>query len=139
MSRTRALMTETETAYIARDVDATENQRYQAIARVRDRIDALERDIETLKAHHPSLLKEIRAVACPDSQSMTDQQPVAICDTEHDRFRGNQEADRTDSEIDVQRAITAIEMAQARGDRTDVEEALDRALETLRNVSSDPT
>jgi hypothetical protein len=139
MSRTRALMTETETAYIARDVDATENQRYQAIARVRDRIDALERDIETLKAHHPSLLKEIRAVACPDSQPMTDQQPVAIGDTEHDRFRGNQRADCTDSEIDVQRAITAIEMAQARGDRTDVEEALDRALETLRNVSSDPT
>lgn len=65
MARTRALLTETEAAYIAREADATENQRYQAITRVRDRLDALERDIETLEAHHPGLLAEIQDVVCP--------------------------------------------------------------------------
>lgn len=56
MARTRALMPETEAEYIARNADATENQRYQAIARVWDRLEALERDIETLETHHPGLL-----------------------------------------------------------------------------------
>lgn len=140
MARTRALMTDTEAEYIAWNADATENQRYQAIARVRDRLDALERDIETLEAHHPGLLAEIREVVCPHSTSLPASARIARLVTENERLSEElTAADTTDRDVNVQGAINAIETAQARGDRTDVEEAMNRALETLRKVTSDPT
>ena len=64
MARTRALMTDTEREYIARDVEVSENKRYQAIARVRDRFEKLEQDVEALEEHHPGLLEELREVVC---------------------------------------------------------------------------
>lgn len=66
MARTRALMTDTERDYIAWDVTVTENKRYQAIARVRDRLDELENDVLILEKHHPGLLEEIREVVCDE-------------------------------------------------------------------------
>lgn len=66
MGRTRALMTETDREYIAGEDDVDENKRYQAISRVRDRVDELGTDIELLKEHHPGLLEEVRDVVCED-------------------------------------------------------------------------
>lgn len=66
MARTRALMTDTERQYIARDVDVTDSKRYQAISRVRDRFEELEQDVETLEEHHPDLLEELREVVCEE-------------------------------------------------------------------------
>lgn len=66
MARTRALMTETERQYIAEEVDIEENKKYQAIARVRDRLDSLEEDINILEEHHPELLSEVQNLVCKD-------------------------------------------------------------------------
>ena len=66
MARTRALMTETDRRYIAHEADVGENKRYQAIARVRDRLDGLESDVNVLEEHHPELLEEVREVVCDD-------------------------------------------------------------------------
>lgn len=66
MARTRALMTETERQYIAEEVDIEENKKYQAIARVRDRLDCLEEDIAVLQEHHPELLSEIQYLVCEE-------------------------------------------------------------------------
>lgn len=66
MARTRALMTETERQYISEEVDIEENKRYQAIARVRDRLDSLEEDVNVLEEHHPELLSEIQNIVCKD-------------------------------------------------------------------------
>ena len=67
MGRTRALMTPTEREYIADEGDVDENKRYQAVSRVRDRIEELERDVELLEEHHPKLLEEVRGVVCDGS------------------------------------------------------------------------
>lgn len=67
MGRSRALLTETDREYISGDddaIDADSNKRYQAVSRVRDRLDELERDVAVLEDHHPELLEEIRAVVC---------------------------------------------------------------------------
>jgi len=66
MGRTRALLTETDREYISREVEVDDSQRYQAVSRVRDRLDELDTDIEILKDHHPELLEEIRAVVCEE-------------------------------------------------------------------------
>lgn len=66
MARTRALMTDTERQYIGREVEVSENKRYQAIARVRDRLERLEQDVDTLKESHPELFNEVREVVCDE-------------------------------------------------------------------------
>lgn len=66
MGRTRALMTSTDREYIAGGEDVAENKRYQAVSRVRDRIDELSEDVEVLEEHHPELLEEVRDVVCED-------------------------------------------------------------------------
>lgn len=68
MGRSRALLTETDRERIASDptTDEEENYRYQAISRVRDRLDELDEDITVLQEHHPELLGEIRGVVCDD-------------------------------------------------------------------------
>lgn len=65
MGRSRALLTETDREQIAGDVDE-ENKRYQAVSRVRDRLDGLEQDVEILEEHHPELLSEVRQRVCDD-------------------------------------------------------------------------
>lgn len=66
MGRTRALLTETDREYIADGEDVDENKRYQAVSRVRDRLDELRTDIETLEEHHPDLLEEVQEIVCGD-------------------------------------------------------------------------
>ncbi|WP_458190819.1 hypothetical protein [Haladaptatus sp. NG-WS-4] len=67
MARTRALMTETERKYITREEDVSDSKRYQAIARVRDRLEVLEQDVDALAEHHPKLLGELRDVVCKEN------------------------------------------------------------------------
>lgn len=65
MAKTRALMTETERERIAGEVDVEAVKRYQAVSRVRSRIDdELRKDVKILRNHHPELLDELREVVC---------------------------------------------------------------------------
>ena len=65
MSKTRALLTETEREQIAGEHG--DQRRYQATSRVRRRIDEeLSKDIEVLEEHHPELLEELRDVTCEE-------------------------------------------------------------------------
>ena len=61
----RALTTDRDRRQIAKAGDATDSERYQAVSRVRRRIDEnLAEDVELLKEHHPELLSELREVVC---------------------------------------------------------------------------
>lgn len=62
----RAIMTTEDRKRIAREKDTTEAKRYQAISRVRKRVEELETDVEVLEEHHPELLEELRGVVCED-------------------------------------------------------------------------
>ncbi|WP_324757048.1 hypothetical protein [Haloarcula montana] len=67
MARTRALLTKTDREQISKEGEVDENKRYQAISRVRNRIqDELPQDVELLEEHHPELLDEIRAIVCDE-------------------------------------------------------------------------
>jgi len=68
MGRTRALLTKTDRQQIANEEEFSENKRYQAISRVRNRIqDELPEDVEVLREHHPELYEELRDVVCDES------------------------------------------------------------------------
>lgn len=68
MARTRALMTKAERDQIANKDETDENRRYQAISRVRSRIqEELSQDVEILEQHHPELFEELRDVVCDES------------------------------------------------------------------------
>lgn len=65
MGRYRAIMTDTDREYIQNPGNVAENKRYQAISRVRNRINQeLTEDVEILEEHHPELLEELRHVVC---------------------------------------------------------------------------
>jgi hypothetical protein len=70
MAKTRALMTDTERERIAGVEDVEDIKKYQAISRVRRRIeDELTEDIEILEEHHKGLLDELREVVCEEHAS----------------------------------------------------------------------
>lgn len=63
MAKSRALLTETEREQIGGDHGDT--RKYQAVSRVRSRIeDELATDVEILRENHPQLYKELRDVVC---------------------------------------------------------------------------
>ncbi|ADD05668.2 uncharacterized protein Nmag_2099 [Natrialba magadii ATCC 43099] len=66
MSKYRAIMTTTDRERITGEVTVSDEKRYQAIHRVRSRIDELETDVDVLAEHHPELLKELRDVVCDE-------------------------------------------------------------------------
>ena len=67
MAKTRALMTQTERDRIAGVEDVEDIKRYQAITRVRRRIeDELTEDIRILEENHEGLLDELREVVCEE-------------------------------------------------------------------------
>ena len=67
MGRYRGLLTDTDRRYIAREGDVTDSQHYQAISRVRNRIqEETPNDVEVLEEHHPGLLAELREIVCED-------------------------------------------------------------------------
>ena len=59
-------MTTTDRERITGEADVSDEKRYQAIHRVRSRIEELETDVEVLSEHHPELLKELREVVCDE-------------------------------------------------------------------------
>lgn len=61
----RALMTKRERELIESDREDESDLRYQAISRVRRKIeDELTTDVEILRENHPDLYAELRAVVC---------------------------------------------------------------------------
>jgi len=65
MARRRALLTDSERELIADDDPDEPNRRYQAISRVRNKIDdELPKDVKLLQEHHPQLFKELKEVVC---------------------------------------------------------------------------
>jgi hypothetical protein len=70
MARRRALLTDRERELIQGKEEVDENYRYQAISRVRNKVqDELPTDVEILKEHHPTLLNELREVVCEDNDN----------------------------------------------------------------------
>jgi len=65
MAKSRGLITDTERERISGEADVEDSKRYQAVSRVRRRIqEELPADIELLKEHHPELLEELQEVVC---------------------------------------------------------------------------
>lgn len=68
MAKSRGLITDTEQNRIAGEGDVEDSKRYQAVSRVRRRInEQLPDEIELLEEHHPELLEELRDVVCEDA------------------------------------------------------------------------
>jgi acyl-CoA hydrolase len=68
MTRSRGLITFTERERIAGKDGVEDSKRYQAISRVRRRInEELAEEVDLLIEHHPELLEELREVVCEDS------------------------------------------------------------------------
>jgi hypothetical protein len=66
MARSRALITDTEREQIAGEHG--DRRKYQAVSRVRARIDEeLAIDVDVLRKHHPDLLEELQGVVCDDA------------------------------------------------------------------------
>ncbi|WP_254769501.1 hypothetical protein [Salinilacihabitans rarus] len=59
-------MTTTDRERITGEVTVSDEKRYQAIHRVRSRIEELETDVDVLAEHHPELLEELRNVVCDE-------------------------------------------------------------------------
>lgn len=65
MARSRGLITFTERERIAGDEDVEDAKKYQAVSRVRRRInEELAEEVELLEEHNPDLLDELREVVC---------------------------------------------------------------------------
>lgn len=64
VSQYRAVMTTTDRERIAGETEIEDSKRYQAISRVRSRIEELETDVKILDEHHPELLQELREAVC---------------------------------------------------------------------------
>lgn len=63
----RALMTKRERELIEGEEDVEEDLRYQAVSRVRRKIeDELTTDVEVLRENHPQLYQELRDTVCDE-------------------------------------------------------------------------
>jgi hypothetical protein len=62
----RAIMTTTDRERISGEAEVSDQKRYQAIHRVRSRIEELETDTEVLSEHYPELLEELKETVCDD-------------------------------------------------------------------------
>ena len=61
----RALLTDRERELIEGEEDSNDDLRYQAVSRVRRKIeDELTTDLELLREHHPQLYEELREIVC---------------------------------------------------------------------------
>lgn len=68
MGRYRALMTDTDRGHISGASNPTQDQKDQAIYRVRQRIrKELSKDIEILAEERPDVLEELREEVCEDT------------------------------------------------------------------------
>lgn len=67
MGKYSAVMTPTDRERITGEADVPNEKKYQAIHRVRSRIEELEQDAKILKTHHPELYEELHSAVCEDS------------------------------------------------------------------------
>jgi len=61
-----AIMTDKDRERISGKSNDPDSKKYESTSRVRKRIEALERDVEVLKEHHPQLYGELRDVVCEE-------------------------------------------------------------------------
>ena len=67
MTRSRGLITFTERERIAGRDSVEDSKRYQAISRVRRRInEEVVEEVDLLREHHPDLLEELQEVVCDE-------------------------------------------------------------------------
>lgn len=67
MTRSRGLITFTERERIADKDSVEDSKRYQAISRVRRRInEEVVEEVDLLREHHPDLLEELQEVVCDE-------------------------------------------------------------------------
>jgi len=59
-----AIMTKNDRERISGEADVPNSKRYEAVSRVRQRIEQLEHDAELLKEHHPELYEELQESVC---------------------------------------------------------------------------
>jgi len=64
MDQYRAILTTTDRQRISGEADVPNSKRYEAVSRVRQRIEQLEHDAELLKEHHPELYEELQESVC---------------------------------------------------------------------------
>jgi len=60
-------MTETEREYLLNKGETEESRYYQAVSRIRSRVDdELAQDVAILRENHPRLYEELREVVCDE-------------------------------------------------------------------------
>lgn len=62
----RAILTDREKEILRGDADVADSYYYRVITRVRDKIEAIEDDLQILDEHHDTLGDELRGVVCKD-------------------------------------------------------------------------
>ncbi|MFD1512473.1 hypothetical protein [Halomarina rubra] len=60
----RGILTEREREILSGDADVSDNYRYRVVSRVRNKIEALESDLELLDDVHSGLADELRDAVC---------------------------------------------------------------------------
>lgn len=68
MAEYRAILTTTDRERITGESDAPDSKRYEAVSRIRNRIEELETDVEILAEHRPDLLEELREAVCEEGE-----------------------------------------------------------------------
>lgn len=67
MAKSRGIITDTERDRISGRTNVDDEKQYQAVSRVRRRInEELPKDVELLEEHRPDLLEELRSVVCDE-------------------------------------------------------------------------
>jgi hypothetical protein len=65
----RAILTPREREIIRGEADVSDSYYYRVVSRVREKIEQLESDLETLDEHHPGLADELREAICSSNIS----------------------------------------------------------------------
>lgn len=66
MASDRGLLTDREREILTGEADVSDNYRYRAVSRIRNKIERIERDIDILADTRPDLLEELREAVCED-------------------------------------------------------------------------
>ena len=62
----RAILTKREQEILSGEADVSDSYYYRVVARVRDKIERLEQDLDVLEEHHDTLADELREVVCEE-------------------------------------------------------------------------
>jgi len=124
-------MTDTDREYISGEGDATDTQRYQAVSRVRSRInEELAKDVRLLERHHSDLLDELREVVCDDGQERPAAMPSAV------EPESEPEAEPA---VDVQQLVAGFDLGSFGEEEAARREAVVAAVSLLKENGGAPT